>query len=246
MQMIFFWLQLWGGLCRTYIFGQLSPDFCRQMRCSFLCTSRQLCLSTFQGLIMTKSVESHSNLVPGVSSSFRVKMQSQPCLHIAKLHVQLPVCWNWLFRSAYAVRNTRHRNLAGNQQRSCELPLLLLLLFWLLSQHCEVRRKQRKRKECSKKTKNTDIETARIGFLFVPLGTKISNPEAYACYFKTFTGKFFLHSMAFVHHITRQYVPIPKKRLSQKGQTLSSVQLLIHQANQQKTLEKLSCSSFLP
>lgn len=97
-----------------------------------------------------------------------------------------------------------------------------------------------------KKKNNTDIDTARIGFLFVPLGTKISNPKAYACYFKTFTGKFFLHSMALVHHITRQYVPTPKKRLSQKGQTLSSVQLLISQANQQKILEKPPCSSFLP
>lgn len=97
-----------------------------------------------------------------------------------------------------------------------------------------------------KKKKYTDIDTARIGFLFVPLGTKISNPKAYACYFRTFTGNFFLHSMALVHHIMRQCVPAPKKRLLQNGQTLSSVQLLICQTNQQKTLEKLPCSSFLP
>lgn len=46
---------------------------------------------------------------------------------------QFPVCWHQLFGSACAVRNTKHRDLDVHQWQSRELPLLLLLLFWLLS-----------------------------------------------------------------------------------------------------------------
>lgn len=108
MQMIPFSLKLWGGayaghislvncllisvdrcVFPSYMHLQASPIFPptappRQR----VKETRHLCLSSFQGLMMTKTVESHSNLVSGVSSSFGVKLQSQPCLHIAKLHVQ--------------------------------------------------------------------------------------------------------------------------------------------------------------
>lgn len=114
--------------------------------------TRQLCLSGFQGLILSKTFASHSNSVLGVSSSLQMKMQIQPAyIFPNSMYTAFPICWHRLLGSACAVRNSRHRDLVGNQQRSRELSLLLLLLFWLLSQHWKVKRKQRKRKERWKK-----------------------------------------------------------------------------------------------
>lgn len=47
--------------------------------------------------------------------------------------------------------------------------------------------------------KNTDIDTARIGFFLIPLGTKIPNSKADSCCFKAnIYWEFFLWSMSVV------------------------------------------------
>lgn len=97
---------LWGGLRSMYIFGQLSPGFCQQKCCSYLLTSASitpvssdyhtskntkrrkpsLTSTVFKVLILSKTFESQSSPVPGVSSCLQMEMQTQPCLPIAKLH----------------------------------------------------------------------------------------------------------------------------------------------------------------
>lgn len=150
MQMILFWLQLQGGPCSKDLFGQLPSGFFQLQHRSYLLTfasvahiSSDYCItkvdsqgnqaslaSSFQGLILSKTFETHSNPVPGVSSSLRMKMQIQPAYILPNsASTEFPVCWHQLFGSACEVRSTRHRDLAANQRRSRELPLLLLLLF---------------------------------------------------------------------------------------------------------------------
>lgn len=64
---------------------------------------------------------------------------------------------------------------------------------------------------------------------------------------QTFNGKFLLHSIMFVHHITRQHVPPSEERLRRKGQTLSSLSLVTPSywplwfSNPDETPEKLHC-----
>ena len=131
------------------IFGQLPSGFFQLKRCSYLLMfasitmfplttapprwtvkeTRHLSLSGFRGLILSKTFESRSNPVPGVSSSLQMKMQIQPWLLPNSMYAEFPICWHQLFGSACEVRNTRHRDLAGNQWQSHELSLLLLLLF---------------------------------------------------------------------------------------------------------------------
>jgi len=146
MQMIPFWLQLQGGPCSMDIFGHLPSGFFQVKSCSYqltfasispdYCTTQrdsegnQASLSGFQGLILSKTYESHSNSVAEVSSSLQMKMQIQPTYILSKsMYAEFPVCWHQLFGSASEVRNTKHRDSAGNQRQSHELPFRLLLLF---------------------------------------------------------------------------------------------------------------------
>lgn len=140
----------------------VSSDYCTTKIDS---EGNQAPLSGFQGLILSKTFESHSNPVPGVISSLQMKMQIQlayilPNSMYAVSRLLAPALRKCLWNKKYQAQRFSWKSVAilwTATSASLTISTSLIAL--------QIQRKQRKGKNTQK---NTDIDTAKISFFLFP------------------------------------------------------------------------------